>query len=174
VKPDAPLPAIFTNGNCCLLDAFALRETTTPQRVIRGGSGFETRLSPMKQRALRLQLDGATYAFVEARGRVLYLPSDTHEIAEAPPRLVNVQMTGHLPTRSDLPPRITLPPTQLEPIHPHRMVAIHVVKTSTMMTLLLIDESRGPSNDKPIAIIGDALHWNLDGIDVQFQSLGEA
>jgi hypothetical protein len=174
VRPDAQLPAIFTNGNCCLLDAFALRETTTPQRVIRNYSGFETRLSPMKQRALRLQLDGATYAFVEARGHVVYLPSDAHELADPPPRMVSVQMAGHLPTRSDLPPRITLPPTQLEPIDPHRMVAVHIVKTATTMTLLLIDESRGPSNDKPIAIIGDALHWNLAGIDVQFQSLGGA
>ena len=172
MRPDAQLPAIFTNGNCCLIDAFALRETTTPQRVIRNYSGFETRLSPMKQRALRIQLDGATYAFVEARGRVIYLPSDAHAITDPPPRMVAVQMTGHQAVRSDPPPRITLPPTQLEPIDPHRMVAIQLAKTSTSLTLLLIDESRGPSNDKPIAIIGDAIHWNLNGIDVQFQSLG--
>jgi hypothetical protein len=168
MKTDEPLPPIFTDGNICLLDAFVFRDQTTPVRTA-GHSNFTVRLAPMRARGLRVRLDGEVHGFVEARGRVGYLPGESTDVpsifTDPPLRRVDVQMIGERPTITLPPrPRPILPPMQLEPIDPPRVVAIRRVKSRQNVTLLLIDER----NDRTIAVIGGEIHWDLEGIEVRF------
>lgn len=145
MRLDTHLPSIFTSYNCCLLDAFALSTKMTPPRTVIANSGFTTILSPMKASTLRLRLDGELYAFGETGGSVRYLPQDA-----------------------------TAVPNVVERIDPGRMVAIHVIKAPSTLTLLLIEETTSKASQasgKPIAVIGDRIHWDLSGVDVQFQML---
>jgi hypothetical protein len=68
---DIRLPSIFADNNICTLDGFALQETVTPSRTV-GGAWFSTQLSPMKERVLRLHLDGFLHSFIEARKNIRY------------------------------------------------------------------------------------------------------
>lgn len=126
---DDPLPSIFADNNICTLDAFALQDTMTPSRTV-GGVWFSTRLSPMKERRLRVRLDGSLHGFLEARNVVRY--------------------DG------------TLFPFPLPYCAP-RVIAIRRVHRATRLTLLLIDEKL----EKPIAVIGDAIAWEPEGLDVR-------
>lgn len=125
---DIALPSIFADNNICTLDGFALQETVTPSRTV-GGAWFSTRLSSMKERALRLRLDGSLHGFIEARNVVRY--------------------DG------------TLFPFPL--LCTPRVIAIRRVHRATRLTLLLIDEKL----EKPIAVIGDAIAWEPEGLDVR-------
>jgi len=124
---DIRLPSIFADNNICTLDGFALQETVTPSRTV-GGAWFSTRLSPMKERTLRLRLDGSLHSFIEARNIVRY-------------------NDALLPLPLPCAPRV---------------IAIRRVHRATRLTLLLIDEKL----EKPIAVIGDAIAWGPEGLDV--------
>jgi hypothetical protein len=169
MKIATPLPAIFLDCNICLLDAFAHREQRTPERTARNVN-VATKLSSMKERALSVRLNGELHSFVETMNNVSYLLGDSNAIpspAEPPPRVVAVQMIGGVAERSRTrPARVSLPPTELEVLDPPRMVAIRRVATKSDLTLLLIDEGTGDT----IAVIGTKIHWNLDGINVRFET----
>lgn len=106
---DIALPSIFADNNICELDGYTLRDTVTPSRTV-GGAWFSTQLSPMKERALCLQLDGSLHGFIEARKAVRYIDTILP-----------------LPLRCPLhcPPRV---------------IAIRRIQTRRAVTLLLIDE----------------------------------
>ena len=135
------LPAIFSHGNCCRLDAFHYFEKKTPQRTVGNTYAFAT-FSPMQERTLYLRLEHKIYGFEQKAKQVRCVYGFEQKEEQVTPR-----------------------PPNLEPIDPWIMVSIHIVKAKSEKTVLLVDERR--DRDRPIAVINDAIHWSLEGFKLK-------
>jgi hypothetical protein len=170
MKRDVELAPIFADNNVCLLDAYAMRTTRVPPRQFGSISVYasSTSLAAMTSRTLSLRLDGATHSFEEARGAIRYVGSSGETKERSSPKLPTGRYVGRAWNKPEVwfsgKPVAKKPETlELESCDPPRMISIRRITTRHAMTLLLIDDILG----KAISVIGDAITWSLDGLDVQ-------
>ena len=173
------LPPIFHHGNCCLLRGYFFRQENTPTRTV-GTTYHFAKLSPVQEKVLYLRLDDGNdevHGFVERAKQVkLHVPRRLQGPAQ--PRAgwaVNgsreaawsKHVTGHRNALSSpAPPLDNIDYARvLNPIEPAIMVSIHVIKARHEKTILVVDERW--TSDRPLAVIGEAIYWNLEGIEVR-------
>lgn len=112
---------------------------------------FQTKVTPPRTVGSREAF--ATFDGAEEKSLYLRLDDATYGFSQRA-RLVRQ-------VRGALAPKIV---AALTPINPPIMVSIHIIKTRVEKILLLVDERR----DLPVAVISDAIYWNVEGLDVQY------